>query len=274
MRRDLYQTLGVSPRAPEEQIKKAFRRVALLYHPDRNLDDPQAEDRFKEANYAYSVLGNPEKRGRYDFFREFRVNAERLGFPSSRNSDQLLEDLFLNTPFPGFGRGFPVNAERLGRLRPLFSFSRTSLLFAIRFYRELKNDPSKRTKPGRRPGFLRMAFRSRGERMQERWQARAGSADSEFPQRGGREARPADSAHPTETGTADLEWVLPLSREEATEGTWLSVSIPQNSGWERLRLRVPAGSQERSLLRLRHKGNCVAGTGERGDLYFRIQIRE
>ena len=64
--RDYYKILGVDRKATEADIKSAFRKLALQYHPDRNPDNKQAEDKFKEINEAYEVLSDPEKRARYD----------------------------------------------------------------------------------------------------------------------------------------------------------------------------------------------------------------
>jgi molecular chaperone DnaJ len=63
---ELYKTLGVSKKATEDEVKKAYRKLARKYHPDRNPDDAEAEERFKEISAAYDVLGDPEKRKEYD----------------------------------------------------------------------------------------------------------------------------------------------------------------------------------------------------------------
>ena len=66
--RDYYEVLGVARDASEDEIKRAYRKMALQNHPDHNPDNPEAEQRFKEAAEAYEVLRDPERRARYDQF--------------------------------------------------------------------------------------------------------------------------------------------------------------------------------------------------------------
>ena len=65
-KRDYYEVLGLSKGASESEIKKAYRKLALKYHPDKNPDDSSAEEKFKEAAEAYEVLSNGDKKARYD----------------------------------------------------------------------------------------------------------------------------------------------------------------------------------------------------------------
>ena len=74
-KKDYYEILGVKKDTTPEEIKKAYRKLALKYHPDRNSSDGDTEKKFKEINEAYQVLSNPEKRARYDQFG----SAEGMG---------------------------------------------------------------------------------------------------------------------------------------------------------------------------------------------------
>ena len=77
--KDYYKVLGLEPDATADEIKRAYRKLALQYHPDRNPDDKEAEEKFKEINEAYQVLSDPEKRARYDQMRQQYERWQRMG---------------------------------------------------------------------------------------------------------------------------------------------------------------------------------------------------
>ena len=77
-KRDYYEVLSVGRSASEPELKSAYRRLAVQHHPDKNPDDPQAEDKFKEAAEAYAVLSDPEQRRRYDRFGHAGVSSAAL----------------------------------------------------------------------------------------------------------------------------------------------------------------------------------------------------
>jgi curved DNA-binding protein len=96
--KDYYKTLGISKSASAEEIKKAYRKMAMKYHPDRNTGDKGAEAKFKEVNEAYAVLSNPEKRKQYDMF-----GAE--GFEKRYTQEDIFRDFDLGSIFREFGFG-------------------------------------------------------------------------------------------------------------------------------------------------------------------------
>ena len=102
--RDYYEILGVARNASEQDIKSAYRKLALKYHPDRNPGDKQAEDQFKEAAEAYSVLGDPDKRARYDQFGHAGVSGPAGGGPGF-NADIFADFSDILGDFFGFGGG-------------------------------------------------------------------------------------------------------------------------------------------------------------------------
>jgi molecular chaperone DnaJ len=91
---DYYDVLGVSKDASEDEIKKAYRKKAMKFHPDRNSDDPEAEKKFKEASEAYEVLGDEQKRQRYDQFGHRGVNGGGFGGGAAGFEDIGFEDIF------------------------------------------------------------------------------------------------------------------------------------------------------------------------------------
>jgi len=90
-KRDFYEILGVDKSASESEIKKAYRKIAIKFHPDKNPDDPTAEDKFKEAAEAYEVLSHSEKKQRYDQFGHAGMNGGGGGFSGGGMS---MDDIF------------------------------------------------------------------------------------------------------------------------------------------------------------------------------------
>lgn len=115
-KRDYYEILGVSKDADQATIKKAYRKVALMFHPDRNPDDKEAEEKFKEAAEAYEVLGNEQKKAKYDRYGHaaFDPTSGFGGGQRGRGTHMTMEDIFEQfgdvfgeggSPFESFFRG-------------------------------------------------------------------------------------------------------------------------------------------------------------------------
>ena len=111
-KRDYYEVLGVQKSATEDEIKKAYRKIAIKYHPDRNPGDKEAEEKFKEAAEAYNVLHDPKTRQQYDQFGFDGPGMGGFDFSgfggASMNMDDIFSmfgDIFGGHGFGGFGGG-------------------------------------------------------------------------------------------------------------------------------------------------------------------------
>ncbi|HEY8428608.1 MAG TPA: molecular chaperone DnaJ [Sandaracinaceae bacterium] len=104
-KRDYYEVLGVQRDAGPEEIKKAYRRLAMKYHPDRNPNDPEAEAKFKEAKEAYEVLSDSSKRAAYDRFGHAGVEAGGAGFGGGFGPGDPFSDIFDEVFGSIFGAG-------------------------------------------------------------------------------------------------------------------------------------------------------------------------
>lgn len=132
-KRDYYEVLGVDKNASADELKKAYRKLALKYHPDRNPDDKEAEEKFKEAAEAYSVLSDPDKKARYDQFGHAGVDGQGgFGGGAGMNMNDIFSqfgdifgDLFGGgrggfggfSGFGGFGGGHQRRTPRGTNLR-------------------------------------------------------------------------------------------------------------------------------------------------------------
>ena len=98
--KDYYQILGLDRDASEDEMKKAYRKLALRYHPDHHPDDPKSEEKFKEVSEAYAVLSDPKKKKEYDWFGYARFRGRYTS-----------EDIFGNFDFEKFFKEFGVGFE-------------------------------------------------------------------------------------------------------------------------------------------------------------------
>jgi len=119
-KRDYYETLSVERGVSEKDLKKAYRRVAMKFHPDRNPDDKEAEEKFKEANEAYEVLSDSQKRSAYDQYGHAGVDQQGGGFGGGGGNGNFSDifgdvfgDIFGGGGGGGRGRGGPARGSDL-----------------------------------------------------------------------------------------------------------------------------------------------------------------
>ncbi|MFI5258400.1 MAG: DnaJ C-terminal domain-containing protein [Candidatus Limnocylindrales bacterium] len=269
--KDYYRTLGLERSASPAEIKKAYRRLARELHPDRNPGDKTAEARFKEVNEAHEVLADTTKRQQYDMLGSNWDQFARAGGAGSAGANQYAGDPFgPGGPFAAYGA-----AGQGGNVRYQFHSTGTedfSDFFRMFFSGAAAPDAAgsaasarkgRGPRDGRRSGnpldelFSRMRTDG-GASTATQSAAGAGGAGA---QRAGPAARNKGTRHGD-----DIEVDLDLSLEEAFHGSARLVQV----GDRRLEVKVPAGVETGSKIRLSGK----AGSGaDAGDLYLITKIR-
>lgn len=273
--KDYYRLLGVSPEALPDEIKRAYRRLALEYHPDRNRGDRKAEERFKEISEAYGVLIDPEKRRRYDTFRGAGFQPGDAGF--RYRQEDIFRDIFAD---PGASAIF----DELRR-----EFQRMGFRFDDRFFRQtffggrgfvfggvfvmgpggvfsrtLRREPRDvaRGKP---------VERFRGKPVEPR--ALTGGILKEAGRKLKRFVTGLFRGDWITTQGPDLYAELSLTAVEARQGAKKPVAVHRNGRREELLVTVPPGVATGTRLRLREKG-VVGSQGGPGDLYLTIRVKD
>jgi len=257
-RRDYYEILEISRNASPEDIKRAYRRLALLFHPDRNPGNKEAEEKFKEASEAYSALADPEKRATYDRFGHEGLRGEGFqgfsGFDSSvfEGFEDILGNLF------GFGDIFGGSSRR----RRQSAQRGQDLVLEIELTLEEAATGAEKEIKLNRAG---VCFSCRGSRL------KPGTSKSVCPACQGR------GQVMTQHGFFTL--ARTCSRCEGA-GEIISHPCPDCRGTGRTRekrtltVRIPEGVDDGSRLRLEHEGEPGDREGQRGDLYVVLKVAQ
>ena len=239
--KDYYATLGVPKSATEKDLKQAYRKLARKHHPDVNPGDKGAEAKFKEINEAYEVLGDPDKRRKYD-----ELGANWRMYEQAQQQGQPFPG---GSPFGGFG-GFggggggeggawTINMGGPGGARSM-SEEEMRDMFGT-------EDPFS--------DFFRTFFGGGG--------GGGGAADARG--RGGRAPR-------TQKGR-DIESEAELTLEEAYHGAMRRISITLGGSARSVDVRIPAGVKDGSRVRAAGEGESGSSGGASGDLFLRVRIK-
>lgn len=251
-KRDYYEVLGVGRAASADEIKSAYRKLALQYHPVRNPDNPEAEDKFKEAAEAYEVLSDPGKRTQYDHFGHAGVNGQGFGdhFHNAEDVYSRFQDVFGD--FFGFGGVGGQKRPRAGadlRYNLTISFRDAALGTEIDLTFPKKEVCAECSGSGSAPGHSpETCAHCRGQGQVTQTQ-----------------------------GFFRISVPCPICRGE---GKLITHPCPKCRGYglshvnKNLKVRIPAGVDNGSRLRLRQEGEPGENGGPHGDLYVLIYVED
>ncbi|MGD8388277.1 MAG: DnaJ C-terminal domain-containing protein [Desulfobacteraceae bacterium] len=287
-----YKTLGVSENASQEDIKKAYRKLAMKYHPDRNQGNQEAEAKFKDVSEAYAVLSDPEKRKQYDtfgaegfqnrfsqedIFRDFDFGSifREFGFRGGQNPN-IFTQFFGGQGASSFkGRG-PTQRQHYGggfggKGR---SVKGQDLIYELSLTLEEAARTTEKT----------ISYASHGKQEQVSVKIPAGVSTGKRLRLSGKgEPSPYGGPagdmfiqirvldHPTFRREGnDLYMTREILYSEAVNGT--EVEVPTLDG-KTLRLKVPSGTQPHARLRMKGYGMPRMNGGGKGDAYVQITVK-
>lgn len=280
--KDYYNILGVEKNASQEEIRKAYRKLAMQYHPDRNPNDKNAEERFKDINEAYQVLSDPKKRARYDQLGASYSQWQQHGAPGDFDWSQWFSgqpggggrvvygDLneifgegggfsdFFEAIFGGLG-GFSGGRAQTRRARPQQRYEQPVTISLAEAYR----------------GATRL-FEVNGKRLQVKIPAGARTGTKvrvkgAAPNGGDLylKIQVAEDKRFKRKGS-DLHTKTSIDVFTAMLGGEAKVPTPEGS----VTLKIPAGTQPEQVFRLAGRGMPHLRSPEkRGDLYVRVQVK-
>ena len=268
--KNYYTILGVDKTATQDEIKKAYRKLAVKYHPDKNQNNPQAEDKFKEINEAYEVLKNPEKRKKYDTlgsnwkqYENFNSSNYRGGGSSGGFSD------FFNAFFGGsgmnledlLGGGFSGGRSGFSQQRKAPVSYKTETIISLeeaftgveRMFSAGKKKIKVKIKPGVKDGQV---LKINGQKLGQNF--------------GDLKIKIKISTHSLFKRSADnLEIEIKVNALDAMLGSEIEVPTLGKS----LKINLPQGTDSGKKFRLKGKGMPQYGnTNNRGDLIVKISL--
>ncbi|HEY5672025.1 MAG TPA: DnaJ C-terminal domain-containing protein [Anaerolineales bacterium] len=289
--KDYYKTLGVDRKAKEDEIKRAYRKLALKHHPDRNPNDKKAEEKFKEINEAYQVLSDPQKRTRYDQLGDsYHHWQQRGGTPGGFNWDE-----WVTTPNQSNVRVEVGNLEDLfgGGLGDFSDFFRSVFggMSGMGTQRSSRSRAAERTRIPSSQSEVTISLREAFQGTTRRIEVDGRHLEVKIPRgaRTGTKIRVAQALTSPNGSKGDLYLVIKVADEpnfqskgndlytdvevnlyQAVLGS--EVTVPTLSG--NVVLTIPPGTQPGQTFRLIGQGMPqVKNPENRGDLFVRVKVK-
>lgn len=268
--KDYYQILGVTQNCTDEEIRTNYRKLAMRFHPDRNPNDPTAEERFKDVAEAYGVLTDPVKRREYNSCRANGADFDRSqsagGF--SYSQEDILKDLFKDPRFQQMFSGLLREFQRSG-FRHSTHFIKKSFfggkgniflggIFLVgSLAGPLLTGAARKQLSGR--SSVIKSIGSKFSHLLSEAQNKIGKKNS----------KAHENNHQKDL---DITYHTPLSSVELKHGKTIQILVYGENGEQTLKVKIPPGSKAGQKLRLKGKGR--PGPFGRGDLFLQLEQKQ
>jgi DnaJ-class molecular chaperone len=247
---DYYRVLGVDQHATEQQIKEAYRKLAIKYHPDRNRENPESLEMMKQLNEAYAVLSNPQKRQDYDALKSRYGSAAHTRFRQSYSEQDIFRGSDIHQVFEEMARSFGIRGvdeifrEFYGSGYRRFEFQRPGFFARGFVFTGPGRGGGRRHLHGRQPRGLGRLARLLLKNV----------AGVEVPEKG-----------------ADIHDTIRIPPELAAEGGPYAYYLREKS--KKLIVKIPRGVRDGQHIRLSGMGKDGSGGAQAGDLLLKVTIR-